>query len=303
MPKTAKTLVPVTLKKGDTIGLAPLAGPFMAEPYQQGITILREHGFKVKVLQPAKPSPYLAGSDEERLDIFHKLWKDEEVACVLAIRGGYGTIRLLAGLDFELIRQYPKPLIGFSDISGFANIITQKTGLTTFHGPNLTTLCTCNKESLHSFFHTLTRMVPFEIKANIEVVRDGNGVGQLAGGNLTTLNHLMGTPYSPDFTGKILILEDINEAPYAIDRLFYQLYLAGKLQGLAGLILGEFSQCGAIEDIWQMVLDLLQDTSYPIWGNFPVGHGKYNLTWPIGAVAKMDSNHTVLSYVEQVMRK
>ncbi len=303
MQETANSPLPISLKKGDTIGLAPLAGPFQAEPYQQGITILRDHGFKVKTLQTAKPSRYLAGSDEERLAIFHELWKDEEIAGILAIRGGYGTIRLLDGLDFELIRNYPKPLIGFSDISGFANVITNQTGLTTFHGPNLTTLCQCDKDSIYSFFHTLTRMVPFEIKGNIEIVRSGNGKGRLAGGNLSTLNHLLGTPYEPDFSEKILILEDINEAPYAVDRLFYQLYLAGKLKNLAGLILGDFGQCGVIEDIWQMTLDLLHDSNYPIWGNFPVGHGEQNMIWAIGGMAQMDSGNGVLTFVEQIMSK
>ncbi len=303
MKKTANPLLPITLKKGSTIGLAPLAGPFMDEPYQQGITILRDHGFQVKTLQTTSPSHYLAGSDQERLTIFHELWKDPEVACVLAVRGGYGTIRLLDGLDFELIKKHPKPLIGFSDISGFANVISQQTGLITFHGPNLTTLSQCDKDSVHSFFHTLTRMVPFEIKGDVEILRNGTAQGILGGGNLSTINHLLGTPYELDFKDKIVILEDINEAPYAVDRLFYQLYLAGKMKKLAGLILGNFSKCGEIDQLWQMVLDLLRDTSYPIWGNFPVGHEEDNIIWPIGGKAKMDSGNGVLSYVEQIMMK
>lgn len=303
MPETVKSLKPVALKRGDTIGLAPLAGPFQEEPYQRGVTILRDHGFKVKILQASHPTPYLAGTDHERLTIFHELWKDPEIACILAVRGGYGTMRLLADLDFELIRNHPKPLIGFSDISGLANVIHQRTGLTTFHGPNLTTLCQCDKNSLHSFFHTLTSMVPPEIKADIEVLRSGSSVGLLAGGNLTTINHLLGTPFELDFAEKILVLEDLNEAPYAIDRLFYQLYLAEKFHNLSGLILGNFSKCGPKENIWQMVLDLLKDTDYPIWGNFPVGHKKQNTLWPVGGMARMDSESGHLSYPDQIMLK
>jgi muramoyltetrapeptide carboxypeptidase len=304
MHETANTLLPTTLKKGDTIGLAPLAGPFSEETYQQGVTILHEHGFKVKTMHPTTPSAYLAGSDRERLDIFHTLWKDPEVAAVLSVRGGYGTIRLLNNLDFELIKTHPKPLIGFSDISGFCNVIEQQTGLVTFHGPNLTTLCQCDKESLYSFFHTLTRMVPFEIKdSSLEVIRRGTATAPLAGGNLTTINQLLGTPFELNFDGTILILEDINEPPYALDRLFYQLHLAGKLSKLKGLILGNFSGGGGVEDLWQMVLDLVAEHHYPIWGNFPTGHKEQNRLWPIGAVAKMDSETAVLSFTDRVMNQ
>ncbi|MDA3970236.1 MAG: LD-carboxypeptidase [Desulfobulbaceae bacterium] len=303
MQETLKPLLPPTLKKGDTIGLAPLAGPFQDGPYQKGLTILRDLGFTVKTLQTSTPQAYLAGSDAERLAIFHELWKDPEVAGILGIRGGYGTMRLLDNIDFDLIRTHPKPLIGFSDISGFNNVITERTGLITFHGPNLTTLDQCDKESLACFFHTLTSMAPFAAKNSIEVLRSGHARGVLAGGNLTTLNHLLGTPFELNFDGKILILEDINEPPYALDRLFYQLFLAGKLSKLQGLILGDFSHCGETEDLWKMVLDLLKDTPFPIWGNFPVGHGEQNILWPIGGTAEMDSGTGLLSYPEQVMVK
>ena len=303
MNETVKTLSPPFLKRGATIGLAPLAGLFKEEPYQQGISLLRDQGFKIKSLKTTSPGRYLAGSDQERLAIFHDLWKDPEVDGILAIRGGYGTIRLLENLNFDLIRNKPKPLIGFSDISCFLNVISQKTGLITFHGPNLTTLNQCNQESVYSFFHTLTRIIPFAIKEPIEILRSGTAQGTLIGGNLTTINHLLGTPFDLDFNGKILILEDINEAPYAIDRLIYQLYLAGKFKHLRGLILGNFSDCGDIETIWQMILNLLADTTYPIWGNFPVGHQKQNILWPIGGRAIMDSSRGILSYPEQVMRK
>lgn len=304
MHETVNTLLPTTLKKGATIGLAPLAGPFSEETYQQGVTILQEHGFKVKTMHPTNPTAYLAGSDSERLDIFHTLWKDPEVAAVLSVRGGYGTIRLFNNLDFELIKEHPKPLIGFSDISGFCNVIEQQTGLITFHGPNLTTLCQCDRESLHSFFHTLTRMVPFDIKdPTLEVIRGGTATAPLAGGNLSTISHLLGTPFELNFDGKILILEDINEPPYALDRLFYQLHLAGKLGKLKGLILGDFSGGGGREEVWKMVLDLAFEHQYPIWGNFPSGHKGQNRLWPIGAVAKMDSSTGTLSYVNQVMNQ
>ena len=212
-------------------------------------------------------------------------------------------MRLLNSIDLDLIRTHPKALIGFSDISGFNNVLNEETGLITFHGPNLTTLNQCDKESLSYFFHSLTRMTPFEIKAPIEVLRNGQGQGSLAGGNLSTINHLLGTPFDLDFDQKVLILEDLNEAPYAVDRLFYQLFLAGKLNKLQGLILGDFSDCGAIENIWQMILDLLKETDFPIWGNFPVGHGEENRIWPIGAQVKMDSNTGTLTYTEQVMLK
>ncbi len=286
-----RTILPPTLKANDIIGLAPLAGPHQEEDFNKGADILRDCGFRVKTLTPTASLPFLAGSDEERLAIFLNLWKDPEVHAIMAIRGGYGTLRLLTDLDYTFFKENPKTLIGFSDISGLLNVITDQTGLVTFHGPNLTTLAKSDKKSIESFVDTLTRPVPRPIKpSSLEIIRAGHAEGILAGGNLTTLVHLVGTSYQPHLQDRILFLEDVGEAPYRIDRLLTQLSLTGSLNNIKGLILGEFKGCGDQETIWQRVSELLRNDSIPIWAGFPVGHGQDNFCLPIGSQVAMDSN-------------
>ncbi len=290
-------LLPPALKAKDVIGLAPLAGPHQDEDFHKGAAILREFGFQTKTLNTGTPLPFLAGSDQERLEIFHALWKDPEVKAIMAIRGGYGTMRLLEQLDYGLIRKTPKTLIGFSDISALLNVITAKTGLITFHGPNLTTLARSDKHSLEMMVQGLTQPLPPLLKpGNLEIVRAGKAKGVLVGGNLATLTHLLATPYHPQWQDKILFLEDVGEAPYRIDRLLTQLSLAGSLNSLGALILGDFKDCGDQEVIWQRIADLTEGTDIPIWGNFPVGHGQRNLTLPIGSEVMLDSGTGSLSW-------
>ncbi|MBU1641045.1 MAG: LD-carboxypeptidase [Proteobacteria bacterium] len=290
-------LLPPALKAKDVIGLAPLAGPHQEDDFHKGTTILREFGFQTKTLLPGSALPFLAGSDQERLEIFHELWQDPEVKAIMAIRGGYGTLRLLGQLDYDIIKETPKILIGFSDISALLNVITAKTGLITFHGPNLTTLARSDKHSLEMMLQSLTQPIPPPLKAkSLEIIRPGTAKGFLVGGNLATMTHLLATPFQPRWQDSILFLEDIGEAPYRIDRFLTQLSLAGLLSNLGGIILGRFTECGDQEMIWQRVAELTRDENIPIWGNFPVGHGQHNMTMPIGSQVVMDSNSGTLSW-------
>lgn len=290
-------LLPPALKSRDIIGLAPLAGPHQEEDFHKGTAILRDLGFQTKTLSPTGALPFLAGSDQERLEIFQSLWKDPDIKAVMAIRGGYGTLRLLAQLDYDIIRENPKILIGFSDISGLLNVITEKTGLITFHGPNLSTLARSDKLSLEMMIQCLTNPAPPPLKpANLEVIQPGRAHGILAGGNLATLTHLLATPFQLNWHDKIIFLEDVGEAPYRIDRLLTQLHLAGTFNGIGGLILGTFTNCGEQELIWQRVAELTKNVDIPIWGNFPTGHGPENLSLPIGSEVLMDSDQGSLSW-------
>jgi muramoyltetrapeptide carboxypeptidase len=290
-------LLPPALKAKDVIGLAPLAGPHQEEDFHKGTAILREFGFQTRTLLPGSALPFLAGSDQERLEIFHELWKDPEIKAIMAIRGGYGTLRLLGQLDYDIIRETPKILIGFSDISALLNVITAKTGLITFHGPNLTTLARSDKHSLEMMLQSLTQPIPPALKPrSLEIIRPGTAKGLLAGGNLATMTHLLATPFQPRWQGSILFLEDVGEASYRIDRFLTQLSLAGLLSNLGGLILGGFTECGDQEMIWQRVAELTKNENIPIWGNFPVGHGQQNVTMPIGSQVLMDSDTGTLSW-------
>ncbi len=288
-------LSPPTIKKGDTIGMVAPAGSWDEKLFNQGIGILADYGFKVKFPRDfARKEKYLAGSDEYRSEIFHDMWRDPEVAAILAVRGGYGSLRILPHIDYNLIKANPKPFIGFSDISALHSAILEKTGLITFHGPMLTTLGKSNRQSLTSFFHTLTHGSCLPLTSKVEILKQGNSTGRLTGGNLTTLSHLVATEYEVCWENKIVFLEDIGEAPYRIDRLLTHLFTAGRFKGITGLLLGSFSNCGDVELIWERVIELFQDEIFPIMANCPFGHDQENMMLPFGGKAAITNNELVI---------
>ena len=293
MIATNNPILPPGLKKGDTIGLAAPAGPVIREDdFASGIKILSEMGFEVKHQSNImRRTDYLAGPDQERVTELHDLWRDPQIKAIMAVRGGYGCLRLASKLDLELIRNHPKMMIGFSDLTVLLNLIVGKTELPALHGPMLTTLARSDQESLVSFHNMITGNFPDQIKpANLEIIAGGDARGRLIGGNLTNLSHLVGTPYEPQWSKNIVLLEDVAEAPYRIDRMLTHLWEAGCLQKINGLILGSFEQCGDIEIIWQRAIELCRANNIPIWANFPAGHGSANLTLPLGREVIMDSN-------------
>lgn len=304
MNATLKPIFPAPLKKGDTVGIIAPAGPVRNETdFSAGLKMLSDLGFKTRYQGDIlRHNDFLAGTDQQRLAELHDLWRDPEVQAILAVRGGYGCLRLLPDLDFDLIRQHPKMLIGFSDLTILLSAIQQKTGLITFHGPMLTTLPKSDRDSQEAFFNLLTGRSMPEIKIKgLEILKGGQASGRLLPGNLTSLVHLIGTPWEPDWRNAILVLEDIGEAPYRIDRLLTHLWAAGRLGQIAGLILGDFDQCGERDAIWQRALDLLAHHPIPIWANFPCGHGSRNRILPVGAQARLDSSAGRLTILEPLL--
>lgn len=296
-----KSIYPPRLRKGDTIGLAAPAGPINEDAFRQGLQLLRDNRIKVKYADDiCRKENYLAGDDKRRLDELHQLWDDDEVKAILAVRGGYGCARLLEKLDYDLIRRKPKILIGFSDLTILLNVIHRQTGLITFHGPMLSTLARDGNQALVSMLNELSVHAQEHIRIkNLEVLRPGEVQGKLIGGNLACLTQLLATPYEPVWDGAILLIEDINESGYRIDRMLTQLALAGRLESLAGIILGEFmnssmSRITDLELVWQRTLELTAE-HIPVWANFPSGHGLRNILLPIGSKVRMDSSRGVLS--------
>ncbi len=280
------------LAKGDTIGLIAPAGPILDEDtFSAGVRLIREMGFEIKFSRTiTRRDGYLAGTDQERSDEFNSLWSDPEIKALIAVRGGYGSIRMLPGIDMERIRQQPKILVGFSDISSLLAAIYRATGLITFHGPMVTTLPTSGSSIIEHYFLTLTGRAPDSIKpAGLEILSSGSTRGTLLGGNLTNLVHLLATPHEVNWTGAVLLLEDIGEAAYRVDRLLTHLAAAGRLRQIAGLILGSFKDCGDVEIIWKRSLELFGGLDIPIWANFPAGHAGENYLLPLGVEVEMDA--------------
>lgn len=294
-------ILPPRLKKGDIIGIMAPAGPVEKEDdFNSGVRLLHEMGFETRISRGImKKQGYLAGSDSHRITEFHDLWADREVKAILAARGGYGSQRMLSGLDMDLIRHNPKALIGFSDVTMLLTAILKHTGLHTFHGPMVTTIARGDRESAHAFFRMLTRIKPDSIKQKgLEILVPGQASGRLAGGNLTSLIHIMSTAHELTWQNCILFLEDVNEMGYRVDRMLTHLKEAGRLNSITGLILGNFKECGNQEIIWNRVIELLGKEEIPIWANFPVGHGDRNLILPLGIETEMDSAAGTLNFLQ-----
>jgi muramoyltetrapeptide carboxypeptidase len=304
-------VLPPWIRRGDTIGLFCPAGP-VREPEQlrAGIRRIEDMGFAVKTSGPINPvEGYLAAGDAERAANLHRLWNDEEVKAIVAVRGGFGCLRMVEMLDWDLFRRHPKWLVGFSDVTILVQGLVDRANLVAVHGPVATSLARSDEASQAALFALLTGCFEEQIKPKgMEVLRGGRGQGRLLGGNLATLVHLLATPWDTSWEGAILLMEDTNEPLYRLDRMLTQLALTGKLQQLAGLILGEFD-AGADglanlrlqEALWERVLELV-GPGFPIWGGFPIGHRQRNLALPLGMEVIMDSSAGTLRLLPASVR-
>jgi muramoyltetrapeptide carboxypeptidase len=293
-------ILPPPLRPGDCIGIFSPSGPVRDQAkVDAGIRVLHEMGFQTKQA-PCRGTgcDYLAADDQARADTFHALLADDEVHALIALRGGFGCLRMLELIDFGMVESCRKYIIGFSDVSVLLNVISLRTGLVTLHGPVLTSLAGTDRQAVVSLLSLLTGGLPDHFSGGaMRVLRPGKGAGVLRGGNLTSLVHLLGTPWEIPASGSVLLLEDTGETMYRLDRMLTQLYHAGKFHTLSGIVLGSFDAGDnpdknrlLQEQVWKRVLDLTRDMDYPVWGNYPVGHGKKNRPLPLGADVVMDSS-------------
>ena len=298
MKNEMKVRLPARLKAGGKVGIAAPAGAFNRELFLRGTHILEELGFKLHLpdgLLDARG--FLAGTDKGRAEIVNQLFADKSVEAIICARGGYGSLRILHLLDYDTIAQNPKIFIGFSDITALLTVLFDRCGLVTFHGPVVTSLADANEITKQSLFQAISSDHRLEVEVPEAVtVKPGSGAGILGGGNLTTLCHLVGTPFAPSFANKILFLEDRAEAPYRIDRMLMQMKLADCFQGLAGIVLGSFEDCGPADDILKIINDIFGDCQIPIIAGLDAGHGNLNLTLPMGVEATLDAERHLLSY-------
>ena len=340
-------IFPKALRRGDTIMFTAPAGHLDKDQMLRAKRRLEERGFKVKVPETlVRKMGFLAGSDQERAAELMAAFADPEVDAIFPGTGGYGTTRIVDKLDYEAIRRNPKILIGFSDITGLHIAINQRTGLVTFHSPVPETAFgkerPLSEFAARSFWrallaekyadpltdaqergragYTIATTLPDVGKSGENVAEDdippalvtlapGRARGRLIGGNLSVLHALMGTPYEIQTKGKILFLEDVGEAPYRIDRMLSTLKLAGKLDGLAGVVLGQFTarrdeakwnDDATIDDV---LGDYFADLGVPVLMQFPVGHVRYNATLPVGAMVELDAAGQTLRLLENPVRR
>jgi len=303
-PQSPPLIIPPRLRPGDLIGVISPAGPVDASGLKPGLDLLTSRGFRVReAAHLYDRNDYLAGHDEARLSDLHAMVLDSEIAAVFCARGGYGSLRLLDRIDFDLIRLHPKIIVGYSDITALLMAVYQNSGLVTFHGPMVQGLSTVSGDSLGGLLRILSSEEPLTfdpMEGNPLLM--GSAEGPLLGGNLSLICHLAGTPFLPSLEGAILFIEDKGEPLYRIDRMLTHLSLAGQLKGIAGLIGGEFLDCGDTSAIDRLLMEMASMLNVPLVTGFPAGHGQNNLALPLGMPAHLDTRRMTLSTAAACVR-
>ena len=216
---------PPRLGPGSVIGIAAPAGPVDPERLRQGVAVLNALGFDVVVPEALSAAQgFLAGSDAHRAHALNHLFADPGIHAVMCARGGYGSLRILPLLRYELLAASPKVIIGFSDITALLTAVSLRSRLVVFHGPVVTTLADASPKTVAGMLDAIASDRPLVLRPEGAVpLRPGRTSGPVCGGNLTTLCHLIGTPFAPRFRHRIVFLEDRGEAPYRIDRMLVHL--------------------------------------------------------------------------------
>jgi len=293
---------PRALRPGGTIGIAAPAGPVDAHSLAAGEDLLRKAGFRVVhgdgILSQ---HGYLAGDDERRAAELMELVTDSTVDAIVCARGGYGCHRIVSMLDAAAVRKAAKPLVGYSDATTLLLWQIRQVGLIGFHGPMLDRGDELDSASLDALLDGLCGRGDPTLKG--EPRRPGRGEGPLLGGSLSLVVASLGTPWEIETRGAILLLEDVGERPYRIDRMLHQLRAAGKLDDLAGIGVGNLCECDdprypetRAEDI---LLEIVASLGVPVVTGLPFGHGGPNTTWPMGADGRIDGERGEVEILER----
>ncbi len=317
-PAAAATALvkPPRLRVGDTVGLiAPANATFLPVELDVARETLEALSLRVKTgAHLLDRYGYLAGRDADRAANVNALFTDPDVRAVLALRGGWGSARLLPHLDYAAIRRRPKILMGYSDVTALLNAVHARTGLVTFHGPvGISTWTPFSVEHLAAVLfegEALTLANPVELREGLVQVEDrvqtitpGRARGRLVGGNLTVLSAIVGTPYVPETDGAILFLEDTGEAVYRMDRMLTHLELAGLLGRIKGFVFGRCTDCKPGEGYGALTLDeVLADhvkpLGVPAFRGSMIGHIDRQFTVPVGLPAEIDADAGTIRLLE-----
>lgn len=294
-------LKPGPLQPGDLIALVGPSGPAPRERLEVGIAYLEGRGYRVR---PGRHlfarHHYLAGTDQQRAEDLGEAFADPQVRAVFCARGGYGTGRLLDRIDYAAVAADPKIVLGFSDTTGLHLALQARCGLVCFTGGLVSMDLAGERDPFTEewLWRTLTSKTPLgalPLGEEFRVLRPGWAAGPLRGGCLSLLCSLMGTEYVPELKGAILLLEDVDEYPYRLDRMLNHLRLAGVLEHIGGLVLGQFKDCfkpeemGHSPDLAEMVMELTEGLDLPVVTGVPYGHFKRRLVLPLGVQAVLDT--------------
>jgi muramoyltetrapeptide carboxypeptidase len=313
-----KIIKPKRLKLGETVAMITPSGPLSAENFEKSVKSITDLGFKVKLGKYVREQKgYLAGTDAQRAEDFHWAFSDKTVDAIWCFRGGYGGMRVLPIIDFNIVKKNPKIFIGYSDITAYHLPIFQKTGLITFHGPVGTSdYVDFTKNNALNVLMNPTPQYKLESAAEntanpsplykMEVITAGKCQGKLIGGNLSLLSAMAGTPYgltTKDVKGRILFMEDIEERPYRVDRMITQMLQAVDLRTCAGIALGVFEGCSPKKDeqsqtVQEVLKDRLGNLGIPVAYGLSFGHIKHQYTLPVGIEAAFDTEGGAITLLE-----
>jgi muramoyltetrapeptide carboxypeptidase len=303
MPSTPSYRPFPALRPGDPVVAIAPAGPFDRASFEAGLKIIARRYAVSHDPGVLLRHRYLAGDDARRLGELSRALADGGNRAVFCARGGYGMMRLLAGL--ESLAPAAKPVIGFSDITALHQLL-QRHGLISIHGPNLTQLSRLDAHAQARLFALLESEAPAGELTGTETYVPGTAEGPLLGGNLSVLTRLLGTPFLASLEGALLLLEDVGERPYRLDRMWTHLALAGVFRQVRGIVLGEFTGCEERDADYtsaEVLRDLAASTGLPCAAGFPIGHGTYNQPVPLGVRARLDAGNCRLTFLESAARE
>ncbi len=308
-------ITPKPIQSGATFAVISPSSTPKPERLTRGLDYLRSKGFKVKEGPNLRgKNKYLAGHGPEQLADIHWAFEDDDVDAIICSRGGYGTPRFLDDLNYELIAQNPKFFIGYSDITAMQCALAVETGLVTISGV-MAAVEMASEDGIDPFteqvfWDLISKPMSGQVLKNPSdmphsILSQGMGEGPLVGGCLSLFNNLMGTPYFPDVTGGIMVLEDIGENAQHLDRMLSQFKMAGFFHGedrIHGLMLGQFIDTwenGDEDDFLldELVRDIIGDVDFPIVADVAYGHGMRKMTLPLGAQVKLNGNEGSLTIV------
>ncbi|PIC74436.1 LD-carboxypeptidase [Sporosarcina sp. P17b] len=307
----SRMIRPACLVQGDVIGIVAPASPVERKVLERSFQFLEQLGLRYKVGQSVyKKNGYLAGTDEERLADLHDMFKDPEVKGIFCAGGGYGSARYAEQLDLDLIHDNPKVFWGFSDITYLHTVIRQGAGLVTFHGPMLTS-CVA-QETFHEMSGKMFGQLfsPVEVHyteaiSPLETLVGGVAEGEVIGGNLTQLVNSLGSEFEIKTNNRLLVLEDVGEEPYKVDRLLNQLRLAGKLREAAGIVIGDFAKSTPTKPDASLAMNEVFDHYFgnlnqPVVKGFRIGHCEPNIAIPFGVKGRLDAHNKTLTILPGV---
>lgn len=286
-------LRPPPLRPGTSIAVvAPASAPRDLSRYREGLARLRSLYDVRTAWAPGQQQGYLAAPDAVRTAALHEAIRDPSIDAIVCVRGGYGCLRLLHRLDWALARRHPTLLVGYSDVTALHLAFYARVGWTGLSGPVVTEWAEADEATLGPF-RTVAEGGAFAVADEaLSPLQPGRATGPLLGGNLSVLTRLLGTPYAPDWTGTLLVLEDVAEPPYRVDRMLAHLQHNGVLDEIGGVVLGHFStgDLGPHRPTLSLntvFADYFADRPYPVATNLPYGHCLPRCTLPLGVPAQL----------------